>query len=167
MRVLSYVSRVSALAAGLCLVTIAGIVLAQIGVRLIGFSLPSTDDFAAWAMGGAVFLALPTAFFHGKHIRVTLVTDRLSQRYYGQVTQIMNFATLGVMTAATWYGAVFVYESYILGDKSQGVIAVSLWIPQTMMLAGLVLSLPVLAALVWTKADTLAGSDNMMDTPND
>ena len=149
MRILALLSRTSAFAAGVCLIAIAGIVLAQITVRLTGNALPSTDDFAAWAMGGAVFLALPSAFFHGKHIRVTLAIERIAEVRQRPIVRAMNFCTLAVFAAATWYCAVFVYESFVFGDKSQGIVPISLWIPQTSMLFGLALCLPILAAMSW------------------
>ncbi len=159
MRILAFLSRISAFAAGVCLIAIAGIVLAQITVRLTGNALPSTDDFAAWAMGGAVFLALPSAFFHGKHIRVTLAIEQIAEVRQRPILRAMNLCTLGIIAAATWFCAVFVYESFIFGDKSHGVVAISLWIPQTSMLVGLALCLPILAALSWFGVASLDEQD--------
>jgi len=131
-------------------VSIAGIVLAQIASRMLGSSIPSTDDFAAWAMAGAVFLALPSAFFYGKHIKVTLVIDRLNMRVRQVFIRGIYATTLVVFVAATWYASIYVYESYIYGDTSQGIVAIPLWIPQILMLAGMIFSLPVLLHLMLT-----------------
>ena len=155
MRAITLLCTITAIAAGISLVAIAAIVLAQIFVRLGGSSLPSTDDFAAWAMGAAVFLALPHSFLHGKHIRVTLALDRLPEARKRVILRLANGVTLLVLAAASWFASVYVYESYIYNDTSQGIIAVPLWIPQLSMVAGLTACLPILAILTWRGTDSL------------
>jgi TRAP-type C4-dicarboxylate transport system permease small subunit len=137
--------RASSLAAGISLVCIAGIVLAQIGTRLFGASVPSSDDFAAWTMAATVFLALPSAFLHGRHISVFLAIDLLPARARRMAMRLINLLALLVMATACWFVGFFVWESYVYQDMSQGVFAVPLWIPQSLMVLGLVLCLPVLA----------------------
>lgn len=133
--------------AGFSLIMIALIIIAQIVVRTLGHSLPSTDDFAAWAMAATVFLALPSTFYHGRHIRVLLAIDRLRSAPRKHLIRLGNAISLALFLAATWFAAFYVYESYIYNDTSQGVIAVPLWIPQMLMLAGMFLSTPVLLVL--------------------
>ena len=133
--------------AGFSLMMIALIIIAQIVVRILGHSLPSTDDFAAWAMAATVFLALPSTFCHGRHIRVLLAVDRLRSARRTQLVRLGNAISLAVFLAATWFAAIYVYESFVYNDTSQGVIAVPLWIPQMLMLSGMLLSTFVLLAL--------------------
>lgn len=133
--------------AGISLIMIALIIIAQIVVRTLGHSLPSTDDFAAWAMAATVFLALPSTFYHGRHIRVLLAVDRLRRTSRKHLIRLGNAVSLALFLAASWFAAIYVYESYIYNDTSQGVVAVPLWIPQMLMLLGMFLSTPVLLAL--------------------
>src|SRR4051794_23834160 len=79
-RVLDRVYELSGCLAGLCLVAIAVLVLAQIVGRLLGILVPSADDFAGYAMGASVFLALAHTLRAGGHIRVSLIIDRLGPR---------------------------------------------------------------------------------------
>ena len=141
------VCKISNYVAGLSLIMIALIIIAQIVVRTLGHSLPSTDDFAAWAMAATVFLALPSTFHHGRHIRVLLAVDRLRSGPRRHLVRLGNAISLALFLAATWFAAIYVYESFIYNDTSQGVIAVPLWIPQVLMLLGMLLSAPVLLAL--------------------
>ncbi|ANG98712.1 hypothetical protein A8A54_19075 [Brucella pseudogrignonensis] len=155
--------KVSAALAGVALVAIAVIILAQIATRMFGVSIPSSDDFAAWAMAAALFLALPYAFYNGAHIRVTLGIERMSQSSQSLLYHIGNAIGLAVMTVLAVYTAYYVYESYALGDTSQGVLAVPLWIPQLSMVVGMVLSLPVLLHLTITGQAACATRENAHD----
>ncbi|MEM5500374.1 TRAP transporter small permease [Ahrensia kielensis] len=122
--------------AALSLMSIAVLILSQIGLRLMGSQIPSADDFAAWGLSASIFLALPATLIHGDHIRVTSLRQRLSPRL-GHIADILAaaFATLMMGWVA---GSIFSYvlESWSYNELSQGVVAVPLWIPQSAMVLG-------------------------------
>jgi len=115
------------------------IITAQILARTFGYLIPAADDFAIWAMVSSMFLGLPYAFIKGDHIRITVLLQALSAKpkkiYELQATIIS--VLLGVW--ASYYSAVFVYESYLFNEISQGMLSVPLWIPQLPIPIGLIL----------------------------
>ncbi|WP_424986099.1 TRAP transporter small permease [Microbulbifer sp. S227A] len=122
--------------AALSLLGIAVLILAQIGLRLMGSQIPSADDFAAWGLSASIFLALPAALMHGDHIRVT----SLRQLLPGTAGHVADIAAAGFATAmmgwVAWAIFGYVRESWTYHDVSQGVVAVPLWIPQSAMVLG-------------------------------
>ena len=125
--------------AALSLLGIAALILAQIGLRLMGSQIPSADDFAAWGLSASIFLALPAALLHGDHIRVTSLRQLLPARLgHGADILAAGFAT-GMMAWVAWAIFGYVAESWTYNDVSQGIVAVPLWIPQSAMVLGSVL----------------------------
>ncbi|MFW2589845.1 TRAP transporter small permease [Sagittula sp. SSi028] len=125
--------------AALSLLGIAALILAQIGLRLMGSQIPSADDFAAWGLSASIFLGLPAALVHGDHIRVTSLRQLLPAKL-GHIADILasGFAT-AMMGWVAWAIFAYVEESWVYNDVSQGIVAVPLWIPQSGMLVGSVL----------------------------
>ena len=125
--------------AGVFLVTIAILVVAQILARLFNKQIPSADEFAGYCLAASSFLGLAYSFRSGSHIRVTLLTDRLS-------TQIQRILMLLVLTftiimIAVWaYNSLsMVYESWKFKDMSTGILKYPIWIPQLSMGVGVTL----------------------------
>lgn len=147
---LGRLSAVSSVLAGVGSVSIALIILAQILARGLSVALPSTDEFAAWAMAAAVFLALPGAFYHGSHIRVLLAVDRLPAAARRMALRLGNGVSLAIMATGSWHVLTYVMESYQFNEMSQGVLALPLWIPQMSMVVGMWMSLPFLLVLTIT-----------------
>jgi TRAP-type C4-dicarboxylate transport system permease small subunit len=136
MRALDRVYAASGAAAALFLAAIAAIVLTQIAARLLGAKVVGADDFAAWSMAAAAFLALPQALMKDDHIRVSVVVQRLpaaAARAVDLAAEIIGFA---LSAWAAWSVVGFVATSYELHDVSQGELGAPLWIPQLSMAAG-------------------------------
>ena len=131
--------RLSGLLAAAFLAGISLLIVAQIVARAFGAQIRSADDFAAWSMAAAIFLALPSTLIRGDHIRVTLIFGAVSNK----IQRIMDIAStviaVGIIGWGTWFVGEYVYESYIYHDVSQGIVAVPLWIPQSVMLIGMFL----------------------------
>jgi len=123
-----------------------GIIIAlQIGARLLGKQIPSSDDFAAWAMAASLFLALPYALRHGDHIRVTIVLQFMPARFVQTYEVVATLVGLGLSGWCSWHATHFVYESYVYQEVASGMVAVPLWIPQLAMPIGLTLFTAMLA----------------------
>jgi TRAP-type C4-dicarboxylate transport system permease small subunit len=135
---LDWLYRGAGVAAGVFLVGIAAMTLAQIGGRLLGFAARSYDDFAGFAMAASFFLGLAWTMRCGEHIRVTLLLHNLKGRKRHTMEIIALAVSLFLCAYFAWYAVDMTWTSYQLNDVSQGLVAVPLWIPQSAMAFGLV-----------------------------
>ena len=104
----------------------------------IGLTIPSYADFTGFLLAAASFLALAYSLREGAHIRVILVVDRLPKSAKrGVEIWCLGFAAT-VSAYFTWYTGKLTFESYMYHDLSSGMIAVPIWIPQAVMLYGLI-----------------------------
>ncbi len=98
--------------------------------RPLGINLPAGDDFVAWCMAAMAFLGLAHTFRRGEMIRVGLLIDH----FEGRTRRFIEIGALiigcGFIGFFAYHAGVMTYDSFRLHDKSQGVIAVPLWIPQ-------------------------------------
>jgi TRAP-type C4-dicarboxylate transport system permease small subunit len=104
----------------------------------IGLSIPSYADFTGFFLVAASFFALAFTLREGGHIRVTLFLQHLSPR----VRRFFEFwcitLAMAVSVYFTWYVGLLVLESFNYNDLSSGMVPVPIWIPQSAMLAGLI-----------------------------
>ncbi|NYT57593.1 TRAP transporter small permease [Alcaligenaceae bacterium] len=129
----------------------AAIILAQIIGRMLGILIPSSDEFAGFAMGAATFLGLAYTLRADGHIRVNLFTQKLSPSVRRPVEICVLIIGVAVMSYFTWYNASLTYSSYEFNDVSAGLIPVALWIPQSVMTFGtLLMTVALLDELILT-----------------
>jgi TRAP-type C4-dicarboxylate transport system permease small subunit len=115
----------------------------------IGLTIPSYADFTGFLLAAASFFSLAYTLREGAHIRVVLLVSRLPKKVQRLVEIWCIGFGLAVSLYFTRYTAMLTYESYSYNDLSSGMIAVPIWIPQTAMLAGLVvLSVALIDELV-------------------
>lgn len=125
--------------AGVFLVTIAVLVVAQIVARLLNQQIPSADEFAGYSLAASSFLGLAYSFRSGAHIRVTLLTARLSSKAQ-RVMLLLVLAFAAVMIAIWAYNSMgLVWESYEFKEMSTGIVKYPIWIPQLSMGIGVTL----------------------------
>lgn len=124
-------------------------ILARLGGPSLSFTIPSYADFAGYFLATASFFALSYTLRAGGHIRVNLVIQHLPDRTRW-LFELLALALGGAMAGyATYFAAGLVGESWHYGDKSTGIVAIPLWIPQSAMVAGLgLLALAFLDTLV-------------------
>lgn len=112
-------------------------ILARVGGVEWSYTLPSYADFAGYCLASASFLALAHTLKSGVHIRVNLMVQTMGHR----VKWVMEMLTLAIGAAtsgyAFWYGVRLTQESAHYGDTSTGIVAIPLWIPQSVMSLGL------------------------------
>ncbi|MBE0612367.1 MAG: TRAP transporter small permease [Burkholderiales bacterium] len=129
----------SGVIAGVFLILIAVLSLAQIGGRVLGFDAYSFDDFAGFCMAASSFLGLAHTYRRNEHIRVSMLVDRLT----GGKRRVLEVLCLSVSSFLVgyfaWYAGDMVLTSYQINDVSQGLVAVPLWIPQSGMALGLLI----------------------------
>lgn len=125
--------------AGVFLVAIGVLVVAQIAARWFNQQIPSADEFAGYCLAASSFLGLAYSFRSGSHIRVTLLTDRLSSKVQ-RVVLLLVLAFAVVMIAIWAFNSIsLVYESWSFNEVSTGILKYPIWIPQLSMGIGVTL----------------------------
>ncbi|RLA06806.1 MAG: TRAP transporter small permease [Gammaproteobacteria bacterium] len=127
--------------AGAFILLITLLILTQIIARWFDVVIPSVEDFSGYFLAASSFFALSYTFKAGGHIRLTLLINRTQGTTKKTLTIIAMLVIISAVSFATFYGAIFVYESFIYDEISQGYIPIALWIPQSSMLIGVVVFL--------------------------
>lgn len=144
----------SGMLAGLFIVLITLMILAQIVGRWFNIIIPSTEDFAGFFLAATTFFALAYTFKSGGHIRVTILVHMLKGGLQRASLIFALSVLIAIIAYGTYYTGAFVYESWSFKEVSQGYIPVPLWIPQLSMLLGLAI---FLIALVDDLVQVLSG----------
>ena len=125
--------------AGLFIIAITVIILAQIVSRWLGFIIPSTDDLSGFFLAASSFLGLAYTLKMGGHIRVNLAIQRLSKRQrHGQELLVLTVGS-ALATLMSWHLGYMVYESWVFNDVSVGYLPIPLWIPQSSVFLGMLI----------------------------
>lgn len=123
-------------AAALCLVMLAALVVTSIVSRMLSVYIPGVVEYSGYAMAASSFFALAYAFRNGSHIRVNLLLNRLR----GKAQHIAEIWCLSIATLVGIYLAFYLvklcYVSWLLQERSEGADAILLWIPQTLVAFG-------------------------------
>ncbi|MCY4259415.1 MAG: TRAP transporter small permease [Rhodobacteraceae bacterium] len=140
--------RYSGYVAAVCLIVILVLIVMQMLARWTGEMLPGTPDYAGYFMAASSFFAFAYALNHGAHIRVNLLLSSLGR--YRRYCEIWCFVIASVLSCYwTYYAIKTTHLSFLLGDKSQGLDATPLWIPQMAMAIGAaILSIALIDNLV-------------------
>ena len=127
-----------ALLALACVSMLAALISVMLGIigRQIDWNLPGLDAYAGYSIAAALFLALPAAFKHGDHIRVTLVMQWLSPRLRNYFEYGCLFTGLLLAAYLSWFSANLVWVSHLLHDVSPAADVTPMWIPQLSMAIG-------------------------------
>lgn len=155
--------RLGAWGAAVCMVAICALVALQVTFRLVdallvlvgmnrlGFGITGLSEIAAYLLVGATFLGLAYTFVHHSHIRVTLLISRLPSalRAWFEVFCLLIALAISLLLG---HGLVeLARESLEFNDVSSGFLSIPLWIPQTVLIAGVgLLCLALAEALVMT-----------------
>lgn len=126
-------------AAAFCVFMIAFSVVVEVIVRSFGASLPGVIEVATFALVGASFLALADTFRHNIHIRISVLTQHLPPKVR-RIAELWSLAVAAVISLwLAFWGIDMAWEAYTYGDKSNGLLAIPLWIPQGIMTLGIIL----------------------------
>jgi len=124
---------------GVCILIMTLLIVSQIVGRLLGFIVPSVDDFSGYSLAAATFFGLAYTFREGGHIRVTLAIKSLPAPIRKiQEALILFFAAL-LSLYMTFYMIHLSWESYVFEEVSYGYIPVPIWIPQMPVALGMIM----------------------------
>ena len=135
---LDWYFRVTVALAALCFVAVAALVAYQLGGQVLPYVPRSADEFAGYCMGASAFLGLADALRAGEHIRVTLISSRLASGARRASEWLALTIGLALSAWMAWYMVRMTLVSWSLDDRSSGLIALPMWIPQGAMAWGAV-----------------------------
>lgn len=122
--------------AGVAMIALLVLIMANILGRLLGFYLRGADAYAGYAMAASSFFALAYALGHGDHIRVTLFLQKL-QPGPRRAAELWCYGAASLLSALfAYYSIRMAWWSYTFNDVSQANDATPLWIPQSAMAIG-------------------------------
>jgi TRAP-type C4-dicarboxylate transport system permease small subunit len=110
-------------------------------MREMGLRTGGSDDLVAWFCAASAFLGMAHTFKRGDFVRVGLLLENMGPR----LRHAFEILSLTIATAFVGYLAFwacrFTYESWLFHDMSNGLIVVSMWVPQMSFVVGAVLLL--------------------------
>jgi TRAP-type C4-dicarboxylate transport system permease small subunit len=144
MRVLARVGLM--LAAAALLVSLVAIGYSVVMRYVFGAPVAWTDELVGYLLVASVMLAAPDALLEGEHISVDIVTERLAARGR-KLAYLFGLAAVAATALLLLVEGLRTVEfSRMVGLRSNGYLALPLWMPQLLIPAGALLLL--LAAAV-------------------
>lgn len=144
-RVLDRLYAGMALLGAIAFVAVEGFILYQLGGQLFPYIPRSADEFAGYCMAASAFLALAYTFNANEHIRVTLISDRLGTRGQHRLAMLAVSIALALTGYLAWHMSKLAWQTWLLDERSTGLIALPLWIPQSAMAVGAIVFLIAVA----------------------
>lgn len=94
------------------------------------------DDIVAWLCAASAFLVLGQTFQHGGIVRVEMLLEAVGPRRRWLLELASLTVCLVFAAYATYALGTFAWQSWDIGDVSQGQIVIPLWIPQSFAVIG-------------------------------
>lgn len=124
-------------------------ILLTLGMNALGLQVPGLAELAGFLLLGATFTGLAYTLTVGGHIRVDLLHRALPASVQRALDILVTVIAAAITAYGTWFSVRLAYDSYDFGDVSIGMVPVPLWIPQAVMVIGLVwLLIALLDALI-------------------
>ncbi len=140
MGVANRLSLVGAILAAIVFIGMTLLIVLEVVVRNTGFgSTLIATEYSGYALATMTYLSLAFTFREGAHIRITFVHDRLPRA----VRRVVEVLMVAVVAAGTATATLFVWDmvqtSFQRGTTAYTVVGTPLFIPQSVILVGLVL----------------------------
>ena len=116
------------------------LVLSEITLRsFFDSSTMLADEYSGYLYLAIIFLALGYAFKEGAHIRITIITTRLSQAKVKVIDIVASILSIAILIFTIYRTALFAYDAYELDMLSEAVSQTPLYLTQIVMPVGAVL----------------------------
>ena len=115
------------------------------------FNAPTlwANEIAVYLVQAIVFLPMGLLVIDNSHVRVTLLTDRLSPWMQARLHRFSLVMTAVFATVIVWLGWAYTAHAWKQGQLSPTLLAVPLWIPNALIpLGGLLLLISALGTLL-------------------
>lgn len=183
-KALDMLYRISGGLAALSLLSIALIVFTQVLFNLIDFAgdrlfgggpgwlIPSYAQLAGYALAFTTFLSLGLGFRRAAHIRVTLIESRLPRALRRPGLTVIAAIGAGLAALMVWSFGHLVWESWQWDDRATGLLRTPLWVPQSVMLAGLIVMLiaaldTLVEMILFGQSEALIDDTHLEDAHNE
>jgi TRAP-type C4-dicarboxylate transport system permease small subunit len=119
------------------------------------------DEFVGYGVAAMTFLAFAATLRDGVFIRVEMVLAHLGPKLRRLIEIISCVTGAALFSGLTWYVAKLIYRNFERGVVSNSIAEVPLWIPQSFILAGLMLLVLqfVTQAVLVARGDDFIGMD--------
>ena len=122
-----------------------------IGRSFFDYSTMLADEYSGYFYLAAIFLGLAYTFNEEGHIRISIVTSRLSSSIKRWVDIFAGVMALSILLFALYYSWHFMMESKEMEMLSEGVSETPLYLTQIPLVVGLALFALALFVFVWRK----------------
>ena len=141
-------SKGSAYLSGFILIALVLLILSEIFLRsFFDISTMIADEYSGYFYLASIFFALAYAFSQNSHIRINIITSRLSKKTNRKIDIVAAIITLGVLCFALYRTILFTYDSYELEMLSENVSETPLYLTQLAMPIGITIF--ILAVIVF------------------
>ena len=107
-----------------------------LGTWLLGQPLPGAYELTQALLVAAVMLPLALAQQQGRHIRVTMLLDRLPERFRHGADVFNALLTLLLFGLIAWFGWSMGIKSTLIGEFTSGLIPFPVWPAKLALAAG-------------------------------
>ena len=121
--------------------------ISRVAGTAVNLTIPSYSEIAGYMLASASFLALSYTLMKGGHIRVTLFIKPLNRPLRLFIELLCLAFAFGFSIFASYYMVNLARQSFRFGDLSSGILAIPIWIPQSILSAGLIVLAIALADL--------------------
>lgn len=143
-------SKGSAYLAGATLVGLVLLILTEIFLRsFFNISTMIADEYSGYLYLASIFLSLGYAFSQDAHIRINIITSRLSKKVNKKIDILAAVITLGVLAFALYRTILFTYDSYELEMLSESVSETPLYLTQLAMPVGIIIFILAVVAFIF------------------
>ncbi|MGB7404045.1 MAG: TRAP transporter small permease [Arcobacter sp.] len=147
----SFINKLSlwgAYLSSLLLISLVLLILTEIFIRyFFDMSTMIADEYSGYLYLAAIFLGLAYTFNEDAHIRINILTSKMSQKSNRFIDVFAGLITIVILVFALYRTILFTYDSYDMQMVSEGVSETPLYLTQLVMPLGI--SLFILAVLAF------------------
>lgn len=129
----------SAQLAGLCIISIVLLIVAQVIGRQLGVIIPAIEEISGYLLVAACFLGLAHTFNSNSHVRVAILLHHLPPPWRAGLEAFVLLMALALSAFFCFGFWEMLVDSWQHNVVSSGYLAIPEWIPQSVMLLGAVL----------------------------
>ena len=109
------------------------------------------DEYSGYLYLASIFLALAYTFTQNGHIRINIITSKLSKGTNSIIDVIASIVTIIVLLFILYRTILFTYDSYELEMLSEAVSETPLYLTQIVMPVGITLFILAVIAFIFKK----------------
>lgn len=147
----NFVNRLSlwgAYLSAILLISLVALILTEIFIRyFFDMSTLIADEYSGYLYLSAIFLGLSYTFKEGAHIRINILTSRMSKRSNRFIDIFAGIITIIVLVFALYRSILYTFDSYEMEMLSEAVSETPIYLTQLVMPFGI--SLFILSVLVF------------------